>query len=123
MGKIMERDVDLLLKLIDYCDRIESAKNRFGNNLDSYIRDDDYRDVIKMNLFQMGETVNNLSDEIKDSFIHVPWHQIYGMRNVIAHGYEKVQEQRVWDTIESDIPEFKIAVADILEAFGIDPQL
>lgn len=113
----------MLLKLIDYCERIEAARNRFGNNLDAYLRDFDYRDVIKMNLFQMGETVNNLSDEVKEEYSMVPWHQIYGMRNVIAHGYEKIQEERVWDTIKSDIPELKVSVVRLLEEYGIDPMM
>ena len=84
-----------------------------------FVEDADYRDAIKMNIFQIGETVNNLSDECKENSGDIPWHQIYGMRNVIAHGYEKVNDERIWDTVKIDIPELKSKIKDMLENEGI----
>lgn len=72
-----------------------------------------------MNLFQIGETVNSLSEECKEEIKDVPWHRIYGMRNVIAHGYEKVNDDRIWDTIKEDIPDLSHKVRGALDARGI----
>lgn len=120
MNAVNERDVDLLLRILDYCDRIESCVNRFGNDYEIYKNDWDYQDAVKMNLFQIGETTNNLTDEIKETLKNIPWHQIYGMRNIIAHGYEKVHESEVWKTITDDIPNLKKQITEFLQRMNID---
>lgn len=74
-----------------------------------------------MNLFQIGETVNSLSDECREEMHGIPWHQIYGMRNVIAHGYESLQEERVWATVVDDIPRLAEQISTGLRERGIDP--
>lgn len=34
----------------------------------------------------------------------MPWHQMAGLRNVIVHGYAKVDPEIVMTTVERDIP-------------------
>ena len=119
MVDFQERDVDRLMRILDHCDRIGDCVSRFGNSLDAFQRDIDYRDAVKMNLFQIGETVNSLSDECKEQIEGVQWHSIYGMRNVIAHGYEKVNDDRIWDTVKRDIPELNDKIKTALADQGI----
>ena len=119
MVEFQERDVDRLLRILDHCDRIADCVRRFGDSLNSFLGDIDYRDVIKMNLFQIGEMVNALSDECKEQLKDVSWHQIYGMRNVIAHGYEKVKDDRIWETVKEDIPHLQKSIIDALEDAGV----
>ena len=104
MGSLSERDVDGLIRILDYCDRIGECIRRFGDGYDFFINDSDYRDVIKMNLFQIGEMVNLLSEDCRESMSQIPWHQIYGLRNVIGHGYQKIDDERIWNTVKTDIP-------------------
>ena len=35
----------------------------------------------------------------------VPWHQMKGMRNRIAHGYFDTDIEIVWDTVQSALPD------------------
>lgn len=119
MADFQERDVDRLLRILDYCDRIGDSVRRFGDSIEAFEKDADYRDAVKMNLFQIGETVNALSDECKEQIIAVPWHMIYGMRNVIAHGYEKVKDDRIWDTVKTNIPDLYSKIKQALEEAGI----
>ena len=107
MRRFSERDVDYLASILDHCDRVLDAKERFGNTFDEFERDADYRDSVMMNIFQIGEAANRLTDECKDKLSEVPWHQIYGTRNVIAHGYIKVDDAIIWNTILNDIPQLK----------------
>ena len=122
MKMVSERDIDLLLRILDHCDRIFSAEGRFGDDYKIYINDWDYQDVVKMNLFQIGEVSNNLSDELHDTLHNIPWHQLYGMRNIIAHGYEKVHEEEIWKTVKNDIPVLKENIILFLEKMGIDTE-
>jgi len=36
---------------------------------------------------------------------NVPWKDIIGMRNILAHQYDKVDSEVVWDVVHRDIPE------------------
>jgi len=46
------------------------------------------------NLLQVGEMCNqDLSDTLKMQYARIPWHQIYGLRNRIVHGYDDVCSQ------------------------------
>lgn len=40
----------------------------------------------------------------------VPWAVAYEMRNVLAHGYFKIDLEVVWKTIETDLPELETKI-------------
>ena len=113
-----ERDIDSLLMILDHCERIEACVKRFGDDYDSYINDLDYQDAVKMNLLQIGEISNRISDECTGRISGVPWRAVYGLRNVIAHGYESLVEERIWDTVRNDIPQLSAALTNILTELG-----
>ena len=62
MKIINESDMDNLSAILDYCDRIISIVERFGKSFDHFDQDEDYRDAVLMNVFQIGEATNRLSD-------------------------------------------------------------
>lgn len=123
MSSITDRNIDLLVRILDYCDRIKSCTLRFGNDFSIYEQDPDYQDVIKMNLFQIGEAVNGISEECRNDMPNVPWHQIYGLRNIIAHGYVKIKEERIWQTAQNGIPDLKQEIINYLTLKGIKTDL
>ena len=67
------------------------------------------------NLVQIGELAKmSLSDTAKAQLSNIPWHQLYGMRNRIVHGYDSVNMRIVWDTVESGIPELNEEIREVL---------
>ena len=60
------------------------------------------RDAALYRIFVLGEAATRVSDDLRDAHIDVPWSDIIGMRNVLIHGYEKVNWDVVWKTIEED---------------------
>ena len=101
------RDKGYLLRIKEYCERIENAKARFGSSFEAFRNDPDFKDVVCMNLFQIGELANQVSDEVKCVIEDIPWTQMYGIRNILAHAYIKVDDKIVWETVERDIPKLK----------------
>lgn len=118
MDKLEERDVDRLIRILDYCERIESCIQRFGDDYNIFAKDADYRDVIKMNLFQIGENVNGLSEYCRELMNTIPWHQIYGLRNIIGHGYDILNDERIWETVKKDIPKLVKQITHTLREAG-----
>ena len=45
----------------------------------------------------------------------VPWRQMYGLRNRIAHDYEGIRMQIVWETITQDFAPLKAMLTEILD--------
>ena len=73
------------------------------------------------NLMQIGElSKSSLSEGAKSAIQTVPWHQIYGMRNRIVHGYDGVDMRIVWDTVAEDIPKLHRELTLINERFRQD---
>ena len=33
------------------------------------------------------------------------WYELIGLRNVISHGYETIDRERIWDMIADELPE------------------
>lgn len=114
MNVINRKDIDIMQRIHDHCVRIEEARERFGNNFDAFAKDADYRDVVNMNIFQIGELSNAISENTKKLLDDIPWRKIYGIRNIMAHAYIIVDNKTIWETVKIDIPELKRKLEDII---------
>ena len=108
------RDYGIILRMIEHCTRIQDIKMRFGDSLETFSKDPAYQDAINMNLFQVGELSNQLSDDLRKSRSDIPWHKMYGIRNIIAHAYVIVDLKTIWLTVEKDIPKLVNQLNDCL---------
>jgi uncharacterized protein with HEPN domain len=52
----------------------------------------------------IGEAAARVSLEGQLEYSSIPWRQVVGMRNRLVHGYDKVDLDVLWDTIEDDLP-------------------
>jgi len=76
--------------------------------------DDDLRDATLYRLQTMAESTQRLSAELKAAHPEIPWDDIAGFRNRIAHGYLGVNLDIVWDIIERDLPQLARMARDEL---------
>jgi uncharacterized protein with HEPN domain len=52
----------------------------------------------------IGEAASKVSAETRQEHPAVPWVDIVGMRNRLIHAYYDVDLDRVWDTLNADLP-------------------
>ena len=83
MNSYEERDLDNLAMILDHCDRITTAYKRFGKTFDAFTDDAVFRDAVLMNIVQIGEAANRLSDGCREKLNEIPWGNIIGTRNII----------------------------------------
>ena len=103
-----KRDFTILKHMQKYCEEIEKTINRFGNKIENFKNDNDYRDSISMTIFQIGELANHLTDEyLEMTKNEINWNAIRGMRNRFAHGYGKMDTDKIFNTAIEDIPVIK----------------
>ena len=115
MAEFKERDLDNVAFILDCCDKIAGLIERFGCSYKIFMNDYAFKDSLLMNVFQIGEAVNRISDEFKTGVPDVPWHQIYATRNIIAHGYVKIDDFIIWKTIINDIPDMKEKLKKLID--------
>jgi len=53
----------------------------------------------------IGEAAAHVSAEFQELHSEIPWHQIIGQRNVLAHEYREILAERIWLTATKSIPE------------------
>jgi uncharacterized protein with HEPN domain len=73
------------------------------------------QDAVVRQLEIIGEATRNLSDDFRGRNRSIPWSQIIGMRNRIAHDYLNVDMEIVWDIISQDLPVLKGKIAELIE--------
>jgi len=52
----------------------------------------------------IGEAAGRVSLEGRSRYPSIPWRDVVGMRNRLAHGYDRVDLDVLWDTVELDLP-------------------
>jgi uncharacterized protein with HEPN domain len=64
----------------------------------------------------IGEALRRLAERHPDVVARVPQaSQIIGFRNLLAHGYDAVVDERVWQTVAADVPVLLAAVRGLLD--------
>ncbi len=107
-------DVEILKKIIGYCDDVELLKEKYNCSFESYENDISFQYSCNMCIIQIGELVGRLSYEFIEKYNEIPWHAIKGMRNLHAHDYENVDLEIVWNTLVEDIPYLKEQISKII---------
>ena len=69
--------------------------------------------VVK-NIEIVGEATYMLTKEFKQTHTSVPWLVIEKMRHVLVHGYYTVSPEKVWETVQIDLPVLKQQIEVLL---------
>jgi uncharacterized protein with HEPN domain len=102
--------------LADIVSAIEAIRNyqQRGDLSDGLIFD-----AVRLRLMEIGEAVKRLSPELLASEPDLPWDEIAGMRDRLAHRYFDTSHAIVQATIDNDLPELHLAVERLLSKNGI----
>ena len=69
---------------------------------------------IERELEILGEAARRLSSQLRDQHPEIDWKKIIGLRNIIAHQYEEVRIERIWEITQNDIPLLKAQLQPLL---------
>jgi uncharacterized protein with HEPN domain len=98
----------VLLQHIREC--IERIGEYTGGDRRQFERSRMAQDAVVRNLQVMAESTQRLSDAIKATEPTMPWRDIAGFRNVLAHGYLGLDLDMVWSVVEQNLPALDQAV-------------
>jgi uncharacterized protein with HEPN domain len=72
--------------------------------------------TIERNLEIIGEAARRVSDDFRTAYASIPWQQIIGQRNILAHEYGQIDHELLFRTASEDVP----ALADALRLIVAD---
>ena len=88
-------------------------------DLDSYRSDPMMRSAVERQLEVVGEALNRLTRADPERAERIPdISRIVGLRNVLAHGYDVVDDEVVWAAITIDVPDLAGTVTELLAESG-----
>jgi len=88
-----------------------------------YIADQDFQqfkwdyktvDAVVRNFEIIGEASKNLPQTIKDKYTHVPWEEMYRLRNRISHEYFGIDYEIIWNILTEQLPQNFNDISEIL---------
>ena len=93
---------------------------RHGLDLDGFRTDELVRSGVERKLEIVGEALNRLGREDPELAARIPdIARIVGFRNVLAHGYEIVDDEVVWDAATTDLPALATCVEALLAELDV----
>jgi len=103
--KILEIILDHIIRLEQRCS---------GTTLYEFLNDRDTLEIGAFNVEHLGEEANKLPKDFTDLYPEVPWKQMRGMRNRIAHNYYGTEKDILWQIINEDITELHEQIEKII---------
>lgn len=102
-------------RLADYLDHMRQAiadAQSFTEGMAQADFEQDRRtqQAVVMSLIVLGEAATKVMDQhsaFAAEHNHIPWRNMRGMRNRIAHGYFEINLEVVWDTVQTALPTLK----------------
>lgn len=108
-----EKDKANLLAILDCCTKIQKFTSDI-TDADAFFVDEKTFDAVLMNFVIIGESVARLTEDFKETEPQIPWIQIKGFRNMVAHEYFGVDAEEVWQIVHHHLPALANQINKIL---------
>ena len=83
-----------------------------------FLADRKTQQAVILNLIVIGEAASKIAAEFPEfASAHpaLPWQQMRGMRNRMAHGYFDIDLDVVWETVQASLPVLLRQIIEIVE--------
>lgn len=98
----MNRDKTIIEHLIVHASKICGKMEKVA--LKEFLEDEDLKDIICFNFLQIGELAKLASIELQNKLKEIDWSGYAKFRDKIAHGYDSLKYEMIYNYCFSDIP-------------------
>lgn len=94
-----------------------------GMSKEQFIADPKTQDAVILKLLFLGEAATKVMTDAPDFVaLHpeVPWKEMRGMRNRMAHGYFDINLDIVWGTVSTSLPDLEPKLRQVLSTTSGD---
>lgn len=96
-------DSTLLRDMLEHaCLARDAARDRSRSDLDA---DRVFRAACERLVEIIGEAASHVTDEMQNAHPEIPWRKMVGTRNILIHGYARIDLDILWNILEIDLPD------------------
>lgn len=111
--KINLTDRIIIRKILDEISVVKDITKRYAR--EEFLRDNIAQRATAMTIINIGELTTVFKEEFRQFHPQIPWRKIKGLRNIVAHRYEIIDFEDVWETAITSIPELETYLTKILD--------
>jgi uncharacterized protein with HEPN domain len=105
-----------------FLEDIQTSMNRIAEYIEGYNyvdfkKDNKTVDAVIRNFEIIGEASKKLTDDVKESYPDIPWHEMYYLRNRVTHEYFGVDYEIIWDIATNYLPENRLMIIKIIKGY------
>jgi uncharacterized protein with HEPN domain len=115
----IETSIESILDVLELIERIERQTKNLTR--EAFLENADIQDATAYRILAIGEASKDFSDNLNSRYPHVPWRQILGMRNILAHEYFVRESELIWETIQAGLPDLAAVCRAELDRVGYAP--
>lgn len=108
----MRKDPRVYLAHILEC--IQKIERFTADGKGRFLQDVMVQDAVLRNFEVIGEAAKRLGDSYRAAHPEIPWRALAGLRDVLIHQYEGVDQEKVWAIVENELPGLRQAIAGLL---------
>lgn len=109
----------LLLYCDDILDAIEAIRGYVrGIDLEEFAADPMRCDAVLYQLVVIGEAVRQIPVAVRERHPEIEWRRVVGMRDVVVHGYHRVELSIVWSIAISQLEPLRAVVLRLVRESG-----
>lgn len=105
-------------RILDILGSIERIRRHASSGRERFEADELVQVWVIHHIEILGEAARGVSQALRESHPEVPWREMAGMRNVLSHHYFGIDVERVWTTVERDLPRLEAQLVAILGQLG-----
>ena len=115
-----QRDAAYLWDMLDAALAVREFTS--GLSFENYLVDRKLQFAVERALEIIGEAAHRISEPFRQAHPEVRWRSIIAQRNVLAHEYGAIKQDRIWNVVTVHLPELIEALQRSLPPAPADPE-
>jgi uncharacterized protein with HEPN domain len=89
-----------------------------GMSFQEFLRSIQTIKAVLFNLQLIGEASIKVPEELKQTYTEIPWKELRGLRNRVAHEYFDMNLEMIWVIVQEQLPILKPQLEELLNALS-----
>ena len=110
-----ERDAAHLWDILNAAENVSQFLQ--GVSFDNFMRERKLQAAVEREVEIIGEAARRVSESFREMHSEIPWRAIIAQRNVLAHEYGEIKQERMWLVTTERVPDLIRKLKSLVNVF------